>query len=84
MQTPRRDSQVSTERILTTRELDLVGQRLGDLLVRMDAHFAAEWIDEILKGHATDDTVTQLFNGLTSFDDGGDLDAVEGLAVPPS
>ena len=61
--------------------LQLLGHRLGDLLVGGDDHGVGVGVDDPLQGGAADDAVDERLDDLAVLDDGRHVDALEGAAV---
>src|SRR5439155_10236417 len=67
--------------LLEPRRLDLTGDVFIDLLVPPDDQVAGERIVDVLHRHAADEAVAQRLDDLAPFDDRGDVDPLDGLAV---
>ena len=65
---------------LDAGSLDGRGEVFGDFLVDVDDDLAFVVLD-LLEGDAADDAVAQRLDDLAGLDDGGDVDAFDGLAV---
>src|SRR5204862_6376689 len=67
--------------LLDARFLDGVGQIFGDFVVLRHELVAGERIVDVFLRHTADDAIAQRLEDVAAFHDGGDGDAVEGLAI---